>query len=95
MGRNTKRILSKKKTLHRGYTDMVAGPERTKMVFDHMFNKMNSKQIKQNFVEEQGIKVKKRNQKVKSVANNALRAVKLFMRKGAYKELDFGMIMNP
>lgn len=78
---------------------MVAGPERTKMVFEHMFNKMGSKQIKQNFVDshaqKEAMKVKKHNQKVKSVASNALKAVKLFMRKGKYEELDFCMIMDP
>ena len=41
------------------------------------------------------MKVKKHNQKVKSVASNALKAVKLFMRKGKYEELDFCMIMDP
>ena len=61
IGKSPTRVLAKRKSLHRGYTDMVAGPERTKMVFEHMFNKMGTKQIKQTYVEEKAVQVKKRN----------------------------------
>ncbi len=74
--------MQKRQSFHRGYTNLKSGPERTKLVLDFMFKKLDSKNIYDRKINERNEKRKANNQLVQRVSNVIARDIKRLIQTG-------------